>query len=217
MKQSNINPVRSAAYNRVKIAIQKDGRLKKDSLAFFQSLGLRFSPKAGRMLIAPCQNHNAEILYVRHGDIPQYIQSGAADFGIVGENILFENDFDVKIVKKLEFGQCALVIAAPMRSRIQSITELEGERIATSYPNSLRKFLQEQRINASIVEIKGSVELAPALGLADAICDLTQTGNSLKENRLKQIAELFKSEAVLIESVFESEQKREFIKQFLYD
>lgn len=204
MKQSNI-----------KIAIQKDGRLKKDSLDFLKSLGLEFNSKPGRMLIAPCQNQNAEILYVRHGDIPQYIQSRAADFGIVGKNILFENNFDIKIIKKLKFGKCRLVIAAPIRSAIKKIQELEGERIATSYPNSLREFLKKRKINATIVEIKGSVEIAPALNLADAICDLTQTGNSLKENGLKPIATLFRSEAVLIEAVLSSQTKENFLAKFL--
>lgn len=201
--------------NNIRIAIQKDGRLKQDSLTFLMSLGLEFNREAGRMLIVPCQNHGVEILHVRHGDIPQYIQSGAADFGIVGENVLFEDDFNVKLVKKLNFGKCRLVIAAPISSVIQKTQELEGERIATSYPNSLRKFLQEYKLNAAIIKVNGAVEAAPALGLADAICDLTETGNSLKENGLKPIATLFRSEAVLIESSFPSQAKEIFLAKFL--
>ncbi|MDA2921833.1 ATP phosphoribosyltransferase [Patescibacteria group bacterium AH-259-L07] len=193
--------------NNIRIAVQKQGRLKIPSLEYLESLGLQFPKENGRTLVVPCKNAGVEILYVRHSDMPEYVQSGAADFAIVGENVLYENNFKVKEVKKFDFGKCNLVIAVPVVSPIQTTQALEGERIATSYPNSLRKFLQKQKINAVIIEIKGSVEVAPALGLADAICDLTQTGNTLKENGLKPIETLFNSTAVFIESSFESIQK----------
>lgn len=201
--------------NNITIAVQKEGRLKIPSLEFLKSVGLEFSQNNGRKLLVLCPNAGAEILYVRHSDIPQYVQNGAADFGVIGRNLLYENDFKVKKIKKLNFGKCRLVIAAPISSTISKAEELEGERIATSYPNSLRKFLQKQKINAAIIEIKGSVEAAPTLGLADAICDLTQTGNSLKENNLKPIATLFRSEAMLIESPFPSQAKEIFLAKFL--
>ncbi len=201
--------------NNIRIAIQKEGRLRNPSLEYLESLGLQFPKQKGRTLVVPCKNADAEILYVRHSDIPQYVQSGAADFAIVGGNVLYEKNFKIKEVEKLNFGKCSLVIAVPLDSSIQKIQNLEGERIATSYPNSLRKFLQKQKINAAIIEIKGSVEVAPALGLADAICDLTQTGNTLKENSLKPIETLFDSMAVFIESPFESIQKNKFIKKFI--
>lgn len=201
--------------NNIRIAIQKEGRLRNPSLEYLESLGLQFPKQKGITLVVPCKNADAEILYVRHSDIPQYVQSGAADFAIVGGNVLYEKNFKIKEVEKLNFGKCSLVIAVPLDSSIQKIQNLEGERIATSYPNSLRKFLQKQKINAAIIEIKGSVEVAPALGLADAICDLTQTGNTLKENSLKPIETLFDSMAVFIESPFESIQKNKFIKKFI--
>ncbi len=201
--------------NNIRIAIQKEGRLRNPSLEYLESLGLQFPKQKGRTFVVPCKNADAEILYVRHSDIPQYVQSGAADFAIVGGNVLYEKNFKIKEVEKLNFGKCSLVIAVPLDSSIQKIQNLEGERIATSYPNSLRKFLQKQKINAAIIEIKGSVEVAPALGLADAICDLTQTGNTLKENSLKPIETLFDSMAVFIESPFESIQKNKFIKKFI--
>ncbi|MFA4872979.1 MAG: ATP phosphoribosyltransferase [Patescibacteria group bacterium] len=201
--------------NNIRIAIQKEGRLKNPSLEFLESLGLQFSKASGRTLVVPCENVDVEILYVRHSDIPQYLQSGAADFAVVGGNVLYENNFNIREIKQLDFGICSLVIAIPIDSPIQKTQELEGERIATSYPNSLRKFLQKQKINASIIEITGSVEVAPALGLADAICDLTQTGNTLKENALKPIETLFDSMAVFIASPFESRQKSGFINKFL--
>lgn len=201
--------------NNIRIAIQKQGRLKTPSLKYLDSLGLKFLEKNGKKLIVSCQNTNVEILYVRHSDIPQYVQDGAADFGIVGSNVLYEKDFNIKTIKKLDFGKCSLVIAVPFMSKIKKIQDLEGERIATSYPNSLRKFLSKQKISAVIIEIKGSVEIAPTLGLADAICDLTQTGNSLRENNLKPIATLFNSTALFIESPFKTIQKSEFKKKFL--
>ena len=190
--------------NNIRIAIQKEGRLRNPSLEYLESLGLQFPKENGRTLVVPCKNADAEILYVRHSDVPQYVQNGAADFAIVGDNVLYEKDFKIREVEKLNFGKCSLVIAVPLDSSIQKIQDLEGERIATSYPNSLRKFLQKQKINAAIIEIRGSVEVAPALGLADAICDLTQTGNTLKESSLKTIETLFDSMAVFIESPFES-------------
>lgn len=204
MKRSNI-----------RIAIQKEGRLRNSSVEYLGSFGLEFPKENGRTLIVPCKNADAEILYVRHNEIPQYVQSGTADFAIVGENVLYENSFNIRKIKKLDFGKCSLVIAVPFVSSIQKIQDLAGERIATSYPNSLRKFLQKQKINAAIIEIKGSVEVAPALGLADAICDLTQTGNTLKENALKPIETLFNSTALFIESPFKSRRKDEFTKKFL--
>jgi ATP phosphoribosyltransferase len=199
----------------MRIAIQKEGRMKDQSLEFLASLGLKFPNANGRALVVPCANTGVEILYVRHADAPQYAQSGAADFAIIGGNLLYENNFNVKEVKKLDFGVCRLVIAVPRASPLQIIRDLEGERIATSYPNSLRRFLRKQNINAAIIEIKGSVEAAPALGLADAICDLTQTGNTLRENGLVPIETVFRSSAVFIESPFASEQKNEFKNKFL--
>jgi len=201
--------------NNIRIAIQKEGRLRNPSLEYLEYLGLQFPEQNGRTLVVPCKNADSEILYVRHSDVPQYVQNGAADFAIVGGNVLYEKDFKIREVEKLNFGKCSLVIAVPLDSSIQKIQDLEGERIATSYPNSLRKFLQKQKINAAIIEIRGSVEVAPALGLADAICDLTQTGNTLKENSLKPIETLFDSMAVFIESPFEGIQKDEFIKKFI--
>lgn len=145
----------------------------------------------------------AEAILVRNSDIPVYVDSGVADFGIVGENVLFEQDCRLPVVAKLGFGKCSLVIAAP--KKIQNLSE---ERIATSYPNTLKKYLKKNRINASIIKINGSVEICPGLGLCDAICDITQTGRTLKENRLKVIEKIMDSEAVLISSPNLSQDKK---------
>lgn len=185
------------AKNSLRIAIQSKGRLQKPSEKFLKSLGFKFKTN-GRNLIVQCKNKKAEILYVRNGDIPEYVGNQAADFGIVGENVLREKNKTFEIVQKLGFGACSLVIAVPKKSKIAGITDLEGERIATSYPNTLKKYLKKNGVNASIIEIKGSVEIAPSLDLADAICDISQTGRTLEENGLRIIATVLESQAVLI-------------------
>lgn len=139
---------------------------------------------------------------VRNSDIPVYVGDGVADFGIVGENVLIEQECRLPMVKKLGFGKCSLVIAAP-----KMIKDLSEERIATSYPNTLKKYLREKKINASIIKINGSVEICPGLGLSDAICDITQTGQTLRKNGLKVVEKILDSEAVLVSSPFTSKEK----------
>lgn len=181
----------------IRIAIQNKGRLMGPSLAFLKSIGLKFG-KNGRELISKCDGSDVEFLYVRNGDIPVYVEQGVADFGIVGENVLIERNSRLKCVKRLGFGQCSLVIAVPSDSAIQCAGDLEGERIATSYPNTLRSFLKNSGVTASVIDIRGSVEIAPSLNLADAVCDITQTGNSLRENDLRVIEKIFDSEAIVV-------------------
>lgn len=202
-------------HNAIRIAVQKSGRLKNNSIAFLDNCGLQCSATDGRQIIVPCTNDsNVEILYVRQSDIPRYIQWGVVDFGIIGKNILYEDDFTVNIIKELDFGKCSLIVAVPIDSTINDIAGLEGKRIATSYPNSLRKIMRQQQINITIVEIAGSVEAAPTLGLADAICDITQTGDTMRANGLRQIETLFSSSAVLIESPLPSKQKLDFKEKY---
>jgi len=182
---------------KIRIAVQKGGRLKAPSLEFLKSIGLEFESKETG-LTSQCLNADVEILYVRNCDIPQYVKYGVADYGIVGENVLIERKSNLKIEKRLGFGKCRLVIAVPERSNIKRIKDLREERIATSYPNTLKGFLRRNGINASMIEINGSVELCPSLNLSDAVCDITQTGRTLEENNLKIITEIMDSEAVLI-------------------
>ena len=186
---------------KIRIAIQKQGRLQEPSLDFLKSLGLKFKSN-GSKLINPCLNADIEILYVRNSDIPQYVRYGVADYGIVGENILVEKKSRLKIVKRLGFSKCKLIIAVPKKSNVKSVNDLSEERIATSYPNTLKEFLKEKGINASMIEINGSVEICPFLNLSDAICDITQTGRTLKENDLRIIEKIMDSEAVLIRNPF---------------
>jgi len=193
----------------LRIAVQSHGRLSEPSLEFLRSLGLEFRTN-GRVLITSCENLSLDILHLRDDDIPEYVSRQVADFGIVGENVLREKGAKVKVLKKLGFGRCSLVIAVPENSSLRSPADLEGERIATTYPKILAGFLKEKKINAAIIPIEGSVEIAPSLNLADAICDLTQTGKTLKEHHLVPIVKILDSEAVLIESPAVKKEKSEF-------
>ena len=187
--------------NNPRIAIQGKGKLSDASLRFLANSGLRFKPN-GRNCIVTCENYPLDILFLRDDDIPKYVARGVADFGIVGENVLLEQNVRAKTLQKLPFGSCSLVIAVPKNSFIQALPDLEGKTIATSYPNLLKGLLQEEKINANIITLKGSVEIAPSVDLADAICDLTQTGKTLEENNLKPLVTILESQAVLIQSPF---------------
>ena len=149
-------------------------------------------------LISPVSNFPLEILFLRDDDIPEYVQDGIADLGIVGENVIMETEVEVSYLQRLGFGKCTLKIALPNGSEVESLSELEGKSIATSYPVILNKFLKENNIQADIRTISGSVEISPGLGLSDAIFDIVSTGGTLKSNGLKPFADVISSEAVLI-------------------
>lgn len=193
----------------LKCAVQSKGRLKDDSLTFFQTLGLEFESN-DRDLITPCRNQPVDFLFLRNDDIPEYVSRGVCDFGIVGENVLEEKSVQVRVLSKLGFGRCSLILAVPNEGRIKTLSELEGARIATSYPVTLERYLRQKGISAAIISLRGSVEIAPHLNLADAICDITQTGRTLKENGLNVLDKVLDSEAVLIESPFERSTKSLF-------
>ena len=181
----------------LKIAIQKSGRLNEKSVEILKNCGLSFENYKSS-LISSVSNFPLEILFLRDDDIPEYVQDGIADLGIVGENVITEAGADVTYLQKLGFGKCTLKIAVPNNSTASEISDLEGLAIATSYPVILEKYLQENNVNAQIRTISGSVEIGPGLGLSDAICDIVSTGGTLKSNGLKPFAEVMKSEAVLI-------------------
>jgi len=181
----------------LKIAIQKSGRLNEKSVEILKNCGLSFENYKSS-LISTVTNFPLEILFLRDDDIPEYVQDGIADLGIVGENVITEVNADVTYLQKLGFGKCTLKIAIPNESEITAISGLEGKAIATSYPVILEKYLAENNVNAVVRTISGSVEIGPGLGLSDAICDIVSTGGTLKSNGLKPFAEVMKSEAVLI-------------------
>lgn len=183
----------------LKIAIQKSGRLNEKSVELLKNCGLNFENYKSS-LISPVSNFPLEILFLRDDDIPEYVQDGIADLGIVGENVIEETEVSVSYLQRLGFGKCNLKIAITNNSDIKEINDLEGRSIATTYPIILGKFLQKQNIHADIRTISGSVEISPGLGLSDAICDLVSTGGTLKSNGLKPFADVMSSEAVLIGS-----------------
>ncbi len=181
----------------LKIAIQKSGRLNDKSVELLKNCGLNFENYKSS-LISAVSNFPLEILFLRDDDIPEYVQDGIADIGIVGENVINETEADVSFLQKLGFGKCVLKLAVQNNSDIQSIDDLNGKAIATSYPVILTKFLQKNKIQADVRTISGSVEISPGLGLSDAIFDIVSTGGTLKSNGLKAFADVLSSEAVLI-------------------
>jgi ATP phosphoribosyltransferase len=183
----------------LKIAIQKSGRLNEKSVELLKNCGLNFENYKSS-LISPVSNFPLEILFLRDDDIPEYVQDGIADLGIVGENVIEETEVAVSYLQRLGFGKCSLKIAVPNNNDIQSLADLGGKAIATTYPVILGKFLKKENIQADIRTISGSVEISPGLGLSDAICDLVSTGGTLKSNGLKPFADVMSSEAVLIGS-----------------
>lgn len=183
----------------LKIAIQKSGRLNEKSVELLKNCGLSFENYKSS-LISPVSNFPLEILFLRDDDIPEYVQDGIADLGIVGENVIEETEVAVSYLQRLGFGKCSLKIAITNNSDITDIQGLNGKSIATTYPVILGKFLAKQNIDADIRTISGSVEISPGLGLSDAICDLVSTGGTLKSNGLKPFADVMSSEAVLIGS-----------------
>jgi ATP phosphoribosyltransferase len=181
----------------LKIAIQKSGRLNEKSVELLKNCGLSFENYKSS-LISPVSNFPLEILFLRDDDIPEYVQDGIADLGIVGENVILETEVKVNYLQRLGFGKCTLKIALPNGSDVEELSHLEGKSIATSYPVILEKFLKENNITADIRTISGSVEISPGLGLSDAIFDIVSTGGTLKSNGLKPFADVISSEAVLI-------------------
>lgn len=191
----------------LKIAVQKKGRLSDDSLQLIKSCGISY-PKIKSRLTAKAFNFPIEILYLRDDDIPKYVAEGVADIGIVGENELFEKNQDVEIIEPLQFSKCRLSIAIPRNQEFNTLSDLNGKRIATSYPIILKQFLDENDLNCTIQEIGGSVEIGPSIGLSDAIFDIVSTGSTLLSNGLKEVAIVMKSQAVLIANKKLTEEKQ---------
>lgn len=179
------------------IAIQKKGKLTGPSLDYLRSFGID-ATSDGAQLISYDAVTNCRLIFVRDDDIPAYVATGTADIGIVGENVAAEKGLSKNIRDRLGFGKCRLAIAVPDGSPITELTDLNGERIATSYPGLLSTFLEKRHINAVVIEISGSVEIAPEIGLTDAICDLVDTGTTLKQHGLHQLVDIMSFEAVVV-------------------
>ncbi|MCY7350608.1 MAG: ATP phosphoribosyltransferase [Cytophagaceae bacterium] len=199
----------------LRIAIQKSGRLSEDSLRLFKECGIKFDSGTGR-LKSVASNFPAEFLFLRDDDIPGYVEDGVADVGIVGENVQVETAKAVEVVYKLGFSKCRLSIAIPRGDPYEGVQNLQNKRIATSYPVILGQFLAEQGVRADIHEISGSVEIAPGIGLADAVCDIVSSGSTLISNGLKEVETIFRSEAVLIAHPGLPAEKRNTLDQLLF-
>jgi ATP phosphoribosyltransferase len=182
--------------SKLKIAIQKSGRLNEDSMKILKDVGISID-NGKDQLKASAKNFPLEVFYLRNGDIPQYLKDGVVDVAIIGENVLVEKGQDITIAEKLGFSSCKVSVAIPKGKNYKSIKDLEGKRIATSYPNTVNQFLKDNNVNANLHIINGSVEIAPNIGLADAIVDIVSSGSTLFKNNLKEVEVILKSEAIL--------------------
>jgi ATP phosphoribosyltransferase len=199
----------------IRLAIQKSGRLSEDSLNLIRECGISFI-NSSLKLKTEATNFPLEILFLRDDDIPGYVADGVADIGIVGENVLVETGLQELLMQKLGFSKCRLSIAVPKSVEYNSISDLDGKNFATSYPNLLQSFLDEHGVTAHIHTISGSVEIAPSIGLADAICDIVSSGSTLISNGLREVERVFKSEAVLIASPGLSAEKTAILEQLSF-
>jgi ATP phosphoribosyltransferase len=199
----------------LRIAIQKSGRLQEESLKLLKESGLHFN-NGKDQLKTIAENFNVEVLFLRDDDIPQYIEDNVADAGIVGENVFKEKQKKNELIRKLDFAKCRLSIAVPRSENYNGANWLQGKNIATSYPNIVKQFLSENNIEAGIHEISGSVEIAPGIGLADAICDIVSSGSTLMSNGLKEVETVMKSEAVLIATPSLDEERRSILNDLIF-
>ena len=197
------------------IAVQKSGRLHDESLKLLNDCGISID-NGKDQLKAVARNFPLEIFYLRNGDIPQYLRDGVVDIAIIGENLLVEKGDDILIKEKLGFSKCRVSIAIPKEDTYKGIESLIGKKIATSYPNTVKGFLVEKGIDAELHIINGSVEIAPNIGLSDAVCDIVSSGSTLFKNNLKEVEVLFKSEAVLAASSTFDAEKNDILKKLQF-
>lgn len=201
--------------NKIKLAVQKSGRLSEGSMKLIRDCGVSVSNGIGK-LKAVASNFPIEFLFLRDDDIPGYVEDNIADIGIIGENVFAEKQKDVEIVHRLGFSKCRLSLAISKTEDYSDISYFQGRAIATSYPNLLRTYLTGEGVKADIHEISGSVEIAPSIGLADAVCDIVSSGSTLFTNGLKEVETIFRSEAVMIGNKNMSAEKKELLNQLLF-
>jgi len=200
---------------KLKIAVQKSGRLSEKSLQLLNECGIQFEAGTHR-LISPSQNFPVEILYLRDDDIPQYVEDGVADIGIVGEIIIAEKTKSLQVAEKLGYAKCRMSLAMPKGTDYRDLNWFNGKRIATSYPNILQKFLDKHKLNSEIHVISGSVEIAPGIGLADAIFDIVSTGSTLMSNGLKEVEVVLNSQAILVQAPNLNPDKRNILESLIF-
>lgn len=201
--------------NTLKLAIQKSGRLNEESLKILKDCGISIE-NGNDQLKAQASNFPLEVLFLRNSDIPQYLVDGVADIAIVGDNLLAEKGGDIKVIEKLGFSKCKVSVAVPKTFDFNSLEDLEGMRIATSYPKTVLNYFQSKNINVELHQISGSVEIAPNIGLSDAIVDIVSSGSTLFKNNLKEVAIIMKSEAVLAVSNKISPEKQAILNKLQF-
>ncbi|AXY78324.1 ATP phosphoribosyltransferase [Paraflavitalea soli] len=199
----------------LRIAIQKSGRLYEDSVQLLKECGIDLRNVKDR-LRTEADNFPLEVFFLRDDDIPQYVEDGVADIGIVGENVLFEKNKQAEVVEKLGFGKCRLSVAVPRGQQYEGVTSLQGKRIATSYPFLVNTFLAKNNVQAEIHEISGSVEIAPGIGLADVVADLVSSGSTLFMNGLKEVETILQSQSVLIKNNQLSAAQQQLLDKLLF-
>lgn len=200
---------------KLRIAIQKSGKLAEGSIGLLRKCGIGFSNGTGK-LRAEAEDFPLEIFFIRDDDIPDYVADGVADIGVVGENILAENPKRVDVIEKLGFGRCRLSVAVPKANDYSGLRSLSGKKIATSYPNILAKYFADNAVTADIHQISGSVEIAPSIGLADAVCDLVSSGSTLFSNGLREVETVMDSQAVLIRRPEMSDEAEDILERLLF-
>ncbi len=200
---------------KIRIAIQKSGRLNEDSVQILKDCGISID-NGKDQLKAATRNFPMEVMFLRNGDIPQYLRDGVVDIAIIGENVLVEKGEDITVAEKLNFSKCKVSLAVPKDATYNSIKDLDGKRIATSYPNTVDQYLADKDISYEIHQISGSVEIAPNIGLADAICDIVSSGSTLFKNNLKEAEVMFTSEAVLAVSPLINEEAKKLLKKLQF-
>ncbi|RAJ02647.1 ATP phosphoribosyltransferase [Chitinophaga skermanii] len=200
---------------KLRIAIQKSGRLHDDSIKLLKECGIDINNGVNK-LKTEASNFPLEVFFLRDDDIPQYVEDGVADIGIVGENVVLEKNRPFTAIEKLGFGKCRLSIAVAKTADYKGVQDLQGQRIATSYPVIVEKFLRDNNVQADIHEISGSVEIAPGIGLAEAICDLVSSGSTLFMNGLKEVETVLKSEAILIANGALNEEQQVLLRKLQF-
>jgi ATP phosphoribosyltransferase len=210
-----VSPYYLSTMEKLKIAIQKSGRLYDDSVKLLKDCGIDLKNGVNK-LKAECDNFPMEIYFLRDDDIPQYVEDAVADIGIVGENVLYEKNKKAVIVEQLGFGKCRLSVAVGRNESYEGVEYLRGKRIATSYPVLVQQYLDKHGVPAEIQEISGSVEIAPGIGLADVIVDLVSSGSTLFMNGLKEVETVLRSQAVLVRNEQLGAEQQRLLEKFLF-
>ena len=200
---------------KINLAIQKSGRLNKESISLLEKAGIKFDNFKDQLKV-DCQNFPLNIYFLRNSDIPRYLSDGVVDIAIIGQNLIQESELDIDEIMNLNFSRCRVSIAIPLNMKYSGLKDLNNLKIATSYPNTLKKFLSNNNLNCEIHKINGSVEISPNIGLSDAVCDIVSTGNTLYKNNLKEVLTIFDSQAVLCNSNNFDLTKKEILDKLIF-